>query len=50
MNKNFIQTSGQVAHKIYLSRVFRATDIAMEAYNNGHYFNLSTGQVTTEKT
>ena len=46
MNTNFNQTVGQVAHKSYLSCVFRATDIAMEAYNNSHQFNLSIGQVT----
>ena len=48
MNKNFNQTAGQVANKSYLSCVVRATDIAMEAYNNSHWFNLSTGQVTNE--
>ena len=36
MNKNFNQTAGQVAHKSYPSSVVRATDIAMEAYNNSH--------------
>ena len=46
MKKNFSQTAGQVAHKSYLSCVVKATDIAMEAYNNCHQFNLSTGQVT----
>ena len=44
--QNFNQTAGQVAHKSYPSCVVRATGIAMEAYNNSHYFNLSKGQVT----
>ena len=46
MNKNFNQTAGQVAYNSYQSCVVKATDIAMEAYNNSYYFNLSTGQVT----
>ena len=46
MNKNFSQTAGQAAHKSYPSCVLRETDITMEVYNNGHQFNLSTGQVT----
>ena len=46
MNKNFNLTAGQVAHKSYPSCVVRATDIAMEAYNNSHELNLYTGQVT----
>ena len=46
MNKNFNQTAGEVAQKSYLSYVVRATDIAIEAYNNSHKFDLSTGQVT----
>ena len=34
-NKNSNQTTRQVAYKSYLSCVvYRATDIAMEAYNN----------------
>ena len=36
MNKNFNQTAGQVAHKSYPSCVVRATDIAMEGYNDSH--------------
>ena len=36
MNTNFNQTAGQVAHKSNPSCVVRATDIAMEAYNNSH--------------
>ena len=46
MNKKLNQTAGQVAHKSYQSCVVRATDIVMEANNNSHKFNLSTGQVT----
>ena len=46
MNKNLNQTGGQVAHESYPSFVAMATDIATEAYNNSHKFNLSTGQVT----
>ena len=34
MNKKFNQTAGQVAHKSYPPCVIRATDNAMEAYNN----------------
>ena len=46
MNKIFKQTAGQVAPKSYPSCVVRATDIAMESYNNSHKLNLSTGLVT----
>ena len=46
MNKKFNQTAGQIAQKSYLSCVVRATDIAREAYNNSHQFNLSTEPVT----
>ena len=46
MNRNFNQTEGQVAHKSYPFCVVRTTDIVMEAYNNSHWLNLSTGQIT----
>ena len=36
MNKSFNQIAGQAAHKSYPPCVVRATDIAMEAYNNSH--------------
>ena len=43
MNKKINHTAGQVAHKSNLSCVVRPTNIAMEAYNNSHQFNMSTG-------